>query len=243
VEKIHTETPVDSFVARYPEPSRVNKNDAQQPKIATASAQIQPVTILQQQPTVMAEQPAPVQQQATAQTVTDTQPVYTTHNSAATAQAAQIQVEQTPVTHSHSSVIPPYAPPREEQKTAKSSLNLTPPLSPTIPSQQSVSERKTPSLFERITGRNRQDVDVSDEKTDTSSSGSTGNGGYAPNTITAERKTVVSSYDAPVPNVQNVGTQQQGMLPIDAPAVQAKPSALNGAADLEIPAFLRRQIS
>ena len=234
----------DSFVARYPEPSRVNN----QTSSTQAQAQTQTTSAPQPIHTSPIEQPREV---AVASAVTqvshETQPVqtgsieteYVTNGSAV--RKVDVQPEQVKTNTYNTSVIPPYAPPREEQQVRESSLNLSPPpAQPTATNgYHDAQERKTPSLFERITGRNRHD-EVSEE-TNLSNSTTSINNDYSHNPITAERKTIVTSYDAPVAQTQQ-SQVQQGTLNIDAPVAQPKNSQVS-TDDLDIPAFLRRQIS
>ena len=149
-----------------------------------------------------------------------------------------VQQEEAPTTTYNTSVIPPFAPPRSEQPRMESSLNLNPPVRHEQVNTNSYHQnqvRKTPSLFERITGRNRSD-ESQQEENKTTSSNNTQNDGFMSNSITAQRKTVVTSYDSPV------SQGQQGTLNIDAP--MASPKTQSPASDdLDIPAFLRRQIS
>ncbi len=245
--KIEETTPVaDSFVARYPEPSRINQSAA-----VASSAQTQPQVQTQSQPQTV--EYAPVEQPrevavASADTATQntvsayegqaiqTGTVETNYVAEGSAlRKVDTQQEETQTSSYNASFIPPFAPPREERPKIESSLNLTPPARHETSSYHQQQERKTPSLFERITGRNRPD-DEKHEQSGASSSVSTENTGFAPNTITAQRKTVVTTYDAP-------GTQgQQGTLNIDAPVAPPKTQSPSGE-DLDIPAFLRRQIS
>lgn len=128
-------------------------------------------------------------------------------------------------------LFPPHAPAVHDQGAGQgSSLTLNPPTR-----QASQKEaKKTPSLFERITGRAQVQEDEVVETTDTTTSGSAS---AMPSGLTAERKTVATAYDTPTT------TEPQGTLNIDAPAVQVKTNAKTASDDLEIPAFLRRQIS
>ena len=252
--KIEETAPVtDSFVARYPEPARVNQ-------ASTQSSALQPAP--QPQPQYTQEAPyrvetAPVEQPrevavasldtSKENTVSsfESQPVntgnietnYVTEGSAV--RKVNVQQEETPVTSYNASVIPPFAPPRDEQPKMESSLNLNPPVRhepvQTNAYHQQNQGRKTPSLFERITGRNRSDETQREESNLTSSSHSQNNG-FTSNPITAQRKTVVTSYDSPMSH------GQQGTLNIDAPVAAPKAQSPAGD-DLDIPAFLRRQIS
>ena len=118
----------------------------------------------------------------------------------------------------------------------ESSLVLNPPSRPVQPNLNE--PKKTPSLFERITGRHSKD-EVQDTKDDTTSYSSTGNAGSIPSGLVAERKTVATNYDTPI------STGEQGSLNIDAPSAPMKTvtSTNKASEDLDIPAFLRRQIS
>jgi cell division protein FtsZ len=146
----------------------------------------------------------------------------------------EVQPEQTPTTSYNNSVIPPHGPRAQEMTHQETSLVLNP---PSRPKPQQTQERKTPSLFERITGRHQQ-PEVQHEQTDTTTSSSTTNQGMMAPSI-PERKTVVTSYDVP----ESKG--EQGTLNIDAPSAVKPKTVASGhnADDLDIPAFLRRQIS
>jgi len=235
----------DSFVARYPEPSRVN--GASSAATATASAQVEtqaPATpqvietpmvaeTAQQQSVASVQNPETIE---VVGAVTDTGTIetdYVAQGNAVRKVEVQPEPQQYQPTSYNQSVIPPHAPRVEEVAPQESSLVLNPPSQPAVQRE----ERKTPSLFERITGRH-QNSQAQDEETDTTSSSSTGNtGSFAP--IVPERKTVATSYD--VPEVKG----EQGTLNIEAP-VATKPKTVaagHDADDLDIPAFLRRQIS
>lgn len=248
----------DSFVARYPEPSRVTASASSQTTHAQPAQGPAPIQETQR-PMEAPAAPEPVREVASLspsyQTETPSmqeaqsmqngqaQPEYVTEGSAL--RKVQAEPEQPRPTNYNQSVIPPYAPRREEQPTMESSLNLTPPSQPAPqPTQTSYHQQqgqKTPSLFDRITGRNRQEAHATREDTATITSSSTGNSGaFAQPPLSAERKTVVTNYDEQ-PSAQG----QQGMLNIDAPAAQPKGTAGQPPKqdDLDIPAFLRRQIS
>lgn len=252
----------DNFVARYPEPTR--------PAAATSSNAARPVSGSQVQPSHSAEPKAPtvtpsyvsapaVADQAAvasaepmAPAVTETAPVQESQNQGhvetdyVTEGSAVRKVEtynynqdvemasspQTSIPQPGESLIPPSAPARKEEAAADNKIVLTPPSTPASVPQQ----KKTPSLFERITGsrsRNETQDEQADEGKSTSSSDSSS---FPFSGLKAERKTVATSYDAPVAP----GTQ--GTLNVD-PTPQKKPGAAASGDDLDIPAFLRRQIS
>lgn len=256
-------TITDSFVARYPEPTRPASAAAPKPAVQQPltsepiQAAPQPsyvpqpmateqvaVASLEQQP-MQAEQPAPV--------VAETQQVqgyieteYMTDGAAArkvdTYEYNQPIARETSYATSSSfpqqsnPLIPPAAPARREDVSGESKLVLNPPVAPGIAAQQ----KKTPSLFERITGaRSRNEYEKKEddkEITSTSSSSTSDSSSFGFSGLKVERKTVASSYDMPAtPGVQ-------GTLNID-PAPQKKPGAAATGDDLDIPAFLRRQIS
>jgi cell division protein FtsZ len=233
-QKIETNTDdvvKDSFATRYPEPSRVGQTMA---ATAPTTTEMAPQT-----PQVFETPSAPINQQSAVASLNEVaQPTqaaevtgtietnFVTDGNAVCKVEAQPQQPQT--TAYNNSVIPPHAPAQNETKQ-ESSLTLNPP----VMRQVQVEEKKTPSLFERITGR-RRDTETEDDQGDTTTSSSSGSTGM-PNGLSVERKTVATQYDTPT-------TQgEQGMLNIEAPKVQAKSNV--NADDLEIPAFLRRQIS
>jgi cell division protein FtsZ len=233
-QKIETNTDdvvKDSFATRYPEPSRVGQTMA---ATAPTTTEMAPQT-----PQVFETPSAPINQQSAVASLNEVaQPTqaaevtgtietnFVTDGNAVRKVEAQPQQPQT--TAYNNSVIPPHAPAQNETKQ-ESSLTLNPP----VMRQVQVEEKKTPSLFERITGR-RRDTETEDDQGDTTTSSSSGSTGM-PNGLSVERKTVATQYDTPT-------TQgEQGMLNIEAPKVQAKSNV--NADDLEIPAFLRRQIS
>jgi cell division protein FtsZ len=233
-QKIETNTDdvvKDSFATRYPEPSRVGQTMA---ATAPTTTEMAPQT-----PQVFETPSAPINQQSAVASLNEVaQPTqaaevtgtietnFVTDGNAVRKVKTQPQQPQT--TAYNNSVIPPHAPAQNETKQ-ESSLTLNPP----VMRQVQVEEKKTPSLFERITGR-RRDTETEDDQGDTTTSSSSGSTGM-PNGLSVERKTVATQYDTPT-------TQgEQGMLNIEAPKVQAKSNV--NADDLEIPAFLRRQIS
>ena len=225
----------DSFSARYPEPSRVNQTVA-------ASTPMSTDVMPQNTPQVFDAPSVPMQQQpaASASPLNEVaQQEMPSHQSTGTVETSyvpegnamrkiEVQPQQTQTTSYNDSVIPPYAPAREEQKQ-ESSMVLNPPVARHVEKET----RKTPSLFERITGRNRaEEIEESDETT--TSSSSTGSS-EMPSGLSIERKTVATQYDTQQTNVE------QGMLNIEAPKIETKSNTSSD--DLDIPAFLRRQIS
>ena len=259
VEEPKSEPVTDSFVARYPEPSRGNAVSSQPSAPAHNYAQEAPQTIEvpvveepqqnvaaasyhepavaqasssqynnapQQQPTAFHERDNASQTEP-APTTGSVQTEYVTEGSAV--RKVEVQPEESNPSAFGTGAIPPYAPAREERKEPESNLTLTPPSRPAAGHE----EKKTPSLFERITGKKR---DVEHEETGTTSSSASGNAGSMSSGLTAERKTVMTSYDTP----DSKGSQ--GTLNIDSPSAPAKGNK-PAADDLDIPAFLRRQIS
>jgi cell division protein FtsZ len=233
------ETPVtDSFSTRYPEPSRVNANvSSSAAPLVTPTVNVpvetQPVErqAVAQKTEYQVEQPA---QQETQQLDATgfAEPEFVNEGSA----VRKVEPQRNP--YEGQGLIPPHAPARTDQpqRQGGSSMQLNPPQQHVAPTQP----KKTPSLFERITGVRAgrvEETQASDEETTTTSSSSTGNGGSMFPSLKAERKTVVSTYDAPAEQ------GQQGSLNIDAPKVAPKTSAPASGDDLDIPAFLRRQIS
>lgn len=257
VEVKNEETSVtDGFHTRYPEPSRVVNGGAsmaspaatpyvpadggqgvaqpyaaepmvQTPAAAVASADQAGYVAEQQGAAVTMTEPSQPQQ-GFAQTE------YVTEGAAVRKVETQIQEQQQP--QQGSGLIPAFAPPRDQQPKMESSMTLTPPVQPNMLERE---QRKTPSLFERITGARTRD-DLNGERGEgtggQASSGSAGNGSFLGG-LRAERKTVVSSYDAPSEK------GMQGTLNVDVPKPQAKTSTPVSGDDLDIPAFLRRQIS
>lgn len=232
---VSQEEPQDQFVARYPEPTRTTTSSAPvRPQVQPQQhqqVQQQPVyqesamPVQEQQAVASAEPQQPTQYQADAyQTPTGyAEPEYVMDGSA----VRRVEAEQT------QSVIPQAGPRQQNEASAGSSIVLNPPRQPS----QTQEARKTPSLFERITGaKTREDLThKSDEETTTTSSSSGGNSGSMFGGLKAERKTVVSSYDAPAQH------GAQGTLNVDVPK---KPQGVQASgSDLDIPAFLRRQIS
>ena len=126
----------------------------------------------------------------------------------------------------------PYAPPRSEQTATESNITLNPPAHPMVKKET----KKTPSLFERITGRQRA-PEGSESQDDTITTSSSGESTTMPAGLTAERKTVVTAYDGH----QAEPKGQQGVLNIETPTVETKTNS--DSENLDIPAFLRRQIS
>ena len=228
----------DSFATRYPQPSRVNTS--------TSSAAPQQQT--QQAPQTI-DVPYVTEQQAVASsnfnagedrsTVTEDiqqQPEigsleteYVTEGSAV--RKVEVKPEQVETTNYNNSVIPPHGPSQNEVRQ-ESSLVLNPPMRRESAQQDS---RKTPSLFERITGRNRNEA--KDEGAGITSSTTSGRVESMPSGLTVDRKTVASAYDTPT-----AGKAEQGMLNIDAPKIETRTKSVSSD-DLDIPAFLRRQIS
>ncbi len=101
---------------------------------------------------------------------------------------------------------------------AQSGLVLRPPVLPTAGNQ--TDKRKSPSLFERITGAYRGGYETETESSETAPAQSQTGGFHSG--LRAER-----APDAP----------SQGQLSIDAPSAERP----QGSEDLDIPAFLRRQ--
>lgn len=236
-----TETPAtvnDSFTTRYPEPSRSTGTTmaATAPVVTeTVAPQVfdTPSVTDVQQAVASVQAPETIEVSGTVSETGSIEPTFVQEG--ATMRKVETQVEQNQPTSYHNSVIPPHAPRADEVKQ-ESSLVLNPPARVT-PTPQTET-RKTPSLFERITGRKNQ-TETTDEESETTSSSTSGNAGSMPSGLTAERKTVVTSYDVP----ETAGTQ--GSLDIDAPVAQPKTVSTTNkpSEDLDIPAFLRRQIS
>lgn len=237
----------DSFVARYPEPSRmITQTVPRQAQPASASQVEQMATTVVQEPSYEPMQnPQPQQQVAAASAVPEVaqemvtqqpvgyaEPEFVTEGSAMRKLEPQIQ----PMHNEGQGFIPPAAPTTQGAASAGSSMTLNP---PSRPAYQAQDVRKTPSLFERITGvKSREEIARhTDEETTTTSSSSTGNGGSFFGGLKAERKTVVSAYDSPsAPGVQ-------GTLNVDVPKTTPSSAVEAKGNDLDIPAFLRRQIS
>ena len=230
---------VDRFVARYPEPSRVSTTTQQ-------SAAPQQQQQQQQQQHAFHEAPQPMTQPDTAVASADVQQLTpqqeTTPNLDASGYASpefihegatMRKIEPTPQ-EIPSAPMPVTAPRQKNAASEGSSMVLNPPKQP---ASLRTETRKTPSLFERITGvKSREESsDNLREETDTTSSSSSGNGDSIFGGLTAPRKTVVSAYDTP----EQQGAQ--GSLNIDVPK-KAQGVQASGS-DLDIPAFLRRQIS
>lgn len=245
----------DSFVARYPEPTRPASSTTVKPVTPKVTEPVQ----VAPQPTYVPQQPMVTEQVAVAsieqqpmtpvteqpQTQGYIEPEYINEGSAArkidTYEYKQSVASETSFATSNSfhqqpnPLIPPAAPARREDAASESKLVLNPPVAPTI----SAPQKKTPSLFERITGsRSRNEYEKKEDNIQTSSSSASSSDspafGFAG--LKVERKTVASTYDAPVaPGVQ-------GTLNID-PVPQKKPGTMAAGDDLDIPAFLRRQIS
>ncbi len=234
-QKIETNTDdvvKDSFATRYPEPSRVGQTMAAISTSTTEAAPHTPQVFEMASVAIEEQQSAVASLNEVAQPVDTVEATGTIETNFVTDGNAVRKVEvqhQQPQTRSYNnSVIPPHAPAKNETKQ-ESSLTLNPP----VMRQVQVEEKKTPSLFERITGR-RRDTEIEDDQSDTTTTSSSGSTGM-PNGLSVERKTVATQYETPT-------TQgEQGMLNIEAPKVQAKSNV--NADDLEIPAFLRRQIS
>lgn len=229
----------DSFTTRYPEPARANTGSTINASNQTSTPQVieTPVVTDQQQAVASVQSPDTIEVSGTVSESGAIEPTFVQEGSAL--RKVDETVEQKQPTSYHNSVIPPHAPRTNEVKQ-ESSLVLNPPSRPiaTHAQPQKTEARKTPSLFERITGRKAHD-NVTEEETDTTSSSTSGNAGSMPSGLTAERKTIVTSYDAPET------TGAQGSLNIDAPVAQPKTvtTSNNTSEDLDIPAFLRRQIS
>jgi cell division protein FtsZ len=226
------ETTKDHFVARYPEPTRVSATMASSTSVAAhAPAQPQSTQYVETPQVEAASAVASAEKVVQEQPQQETgyaEPEYVAEGSAMRMVMPQQQEA--------GAVIPPAAPSVHNAASAGSSMTLNPPKQPKagMPARET---RKTPSLFERITGvKNRDElIESTHEETDTTSSSSTGKSDSFMSGLTAERKTVVSTYDTPA-------TQgEQGTLNVDVPkkneGIQAQ------ASDLDIPAFLRRQIS
>ena len=230
----------DSFSTRYPEPSRV---------ATSASAAAPTASPVQAQPSYQAPMVettgghaaavASADQYSTPETQTETQPEtgyagteYVTEGS--TMRKVETAPMETPMASANSR-IPPSAPRAENAASAGSSMTLNPPTQPTQPQRET---RKTPSLFERITGVRSGGSQTQAQPEQTAPTPSLDGekmesllGG-----LKAERKTVVSAYDAPVEQ------GAQGSLNIEAPKKSQGGVQASGS-DLDIPAFLRRQIS
>ncbi len=107
------------------------------------------------------------------------------------------------------------------QQTAQQATGYN--LRPPVPGASTAERKKTPSLFERITGVRRDQASVPDEASDPGSiEAATGTGGFQPGLRAMPR---IAENPA------------QGQLNIDAPAA----SRPKGEEELDIPAFLRRQ--
>ncbi len=226
----------DSFTTRYPEPSRSNIGSriGTSAPVSTPQPQVidTPIVTEPQVAVASVQNPDTIEVSGTVGDTGSIEPTFVQQGSVM--RKIETRPEQTQTTSYNNSVIPPHAP-RADEVALESSLVLNP---PSRPVQQQTETRKTPSLFERITGRKQQADKTSDEETTTSSSSTSGNSGSMPSGLTAERKTLVTSYDSPETN------GQQGMLNIDAPKAQPKTISTNNTSDdLDIPAFLRRQIS
>jgi len=231
-EKTETTTAVgDSFTTRYPEPSRTNIGSAMSATAPVSTPQVieTPMVIEPQQQAVASVQsPETIEVAGSVSDTGSIEPTFVQDGSAL--RKVEVKPEQSQPTSYGQTVIPPHAPRADEAKQ-ESSLVLNPPSR--VHSAQA-EPRKTPSLFERITGR--KNVETTGEETDTGSSSASGNAGSMPSGLSVERKTVVTSYDAP---------HGQGSLLDDAPSASPKTVTSNPskADDLDIPAFLRRQIS
>ncbi|HRQ62031.1 MAG TPA: cell division protein FtsZ, partial [Alphaproteobacteria bacterium] len=122
-------------------------------------------------------------------------------------------------------VIPPYGSPSPITPVG-TSLQLNPPKMP-----QPGEKKRSPSLFERITGTVTGTID---------SALGGGHKELVMADVPAQPSVQVSAPTVPSPSVYrpSVGASAQGALAIDVPA--AKPAAV-AESDLDIPAFLRRQ--
>ena len=218
----------DSFATRYPEPSRVNTaTPSASESVATQPTYVETPSVNTDQAVASLPQEQNVKTNQMETGVSETE--YVTDGNAV--RKVEVQPEEVQTTSYNSNVIPPHAPAVCDHGAGQgSSLILNPPTRPMV--QKEV--KKTPSLFERITGRNQVHEDEVAETTNDRTSGSSS---AMPARLTAERKTVATAYDTPTT------TEPQGTLNIDAPAVQVKTNAKPASDDLDIPAFLRRQIS
>jgi cell division protein FtsZ len=215
----------DSFATRYPEPSRVNTATTSE-AVATQPTYVEAPSVNTDQAVASAIQDVNIELNQVETGVTETE--FVTEGN--TVRKVALQPEEVQTTSYNSSVIPPHAPAVRDQGAGQgSSLTLNPPTRQAA--QKEV--KKTPSLFERITGRTQVQEEEVAETTDTTS----GSSSAMPAGLTAERKTVATAYDTPTTS------EPQGTLNIDAPAVQVKTNAKPASDDLDIPAFLRRQIS
>ena len=235
----------DSFVARYPEPSRHNASYAGNHNAAAATTKVD-ITENHSPSYHTGAEAAPEQKQAVASLETEYETVQGDTNAGsieteyvaegATLRRVDVHQDQQPQQHTsyNNNVIPPFAPPRDQQVMRESSLTLNPPARPVAKEET----RKTPSLFDRITGRNRGnegDFDAVQTTSDDETSSSSSQGSLMSG-LNAPRKTIVTSYDSPV----KTGTQ--GQLNIESPKIETR-AKQNITDDLDIPAFLRRQIS
>lgn len=214
----------DSFATRYPEPARVNTATKSE-FISAQPTYVETPAVVENQAVASAPQQENIDVNQVEMGTVETE--YVTEGNAV--RKVEVQQEETQTTSYNSNVIPPHAPAVRDQGAGQgSSLTLNPPTRPMV---QNENKKKTPSLFERITGRAQaQEDEIVETETGGSSSA-------MPSGLTAERKTVATAYDTPTsPNAQ-------GTLNIDAPTIEVKKSATPNADDLDIPAFLRRQIS
>jgi len=249
----------DSFATRYPEPSHVAQAQegvsynavAQQPASAPVAQPMgqpnqTPMPSDQQQSAVASLNATPVQQsmqqvEVGALDAGVTEANYMTDGNAVRkvehVQQPYKQDEQNHVPSYNNSVIPPHGPAKSPvENTMQSTVQSTPPVPPMVQQAQK-EERRTPSLFERITGRKR-DEEVSVQNEEETSSGSGAGSTSMPSGLNVDRKTVAINYDAP--SIKG----EQGTLGIDTPKVTAKTNnASTQGENLDIPAFLRRQIS
>ncbi len=116
-------------------------------------------------------------------------------------------------------------PVQQSQSETSQRLILTPP----VPGAHNAERRKTPSLFERITGAFDQYKEEREEREEASSQGSGSQDGSASGST--------GGFHAPrTGNAQAAPAPSQGQLNIESPAA---PKANED--DLDIPAFLRRQ--
>ena len=121
---------------------------------------------------------------------------------------------------------PSHQPTQETAVGGSSGLVLRPP----VPGARAAEQKKSPSLFERITGAYRGESH--DEKSQDSHAKMPSGGGF--HQYTAERTQSAQGGGA-IPSAEQ---PSQGRLNIDTPAA---PAQKNGEEDLNIPAFLRRQ--
>jgi cell division protein FtsZ len=243
-EKKVQETPVtDGFSTRYPEPSRVQASHSAPVEARSVSAQsLQNIEHVEPQQQAVAyktdvQADAPVVNtnvvEPSVEEVGYAEPNYVQEGSAVRKIAQNMDINE------GQGLIPPHAP-RSEHVSPSSSMTLNPPVQPQVQQNAFEQPKKTPSLFERITGARSRftgdttEVEVSESEGTGSGSTTSAGGNFPP--LTAPRK-VVSAYDEPVEK------GQQGSLNIESPKALEKTSVQASGENLDIPAFLRRQIS